>query len=71
MKSVPDHQVLFVNLAKTGPVLLGHGMCTFTRKSGSNRVPTTECDASQSIAVESRRRAFLLRRLARNFGNTA
>src|SRR6195256_1269992 len=55
----PDHQVLFLKLAKTGPVLLSGDLYHYPEERKLNRVPTTEFNASQTIASRSVIEAFL------------
>ena len=57
----PDHQVLFVNLAKTGPVLLSGDLYHYPEERKLNRVPTTEFNVQQSIASRAAVEAFLLK----------
>ena len=55
----PDHQVLFVKLANTGPVVISGDLYHYPEERKLNKVPTTEFNAKQTI--ESRRsiEAFL------------
>ena len=55
----PDHQVLFVKLANTGPVVISGDLYHYPEERKLNKVPTTEYNAKQTI--ESRRsiEAFL------------
>ncbi len=46
----PDHQVLFVDLPKTGPVLLSGDLYHYPEERSLNRVPTTEFSAAQTVA---------------------
>jgi len=55
----PDHQVLFLKLAKTGPVLLSGDLYHYPEERKLSRVPTTEFDASQTIASRAAIEAFL------------
>lgn len=55
----PDHQVLFVNLAKTGPVLLSGDLYHYPEERKLNRVPTTEFNVQQTIASRAAIEAFL------------
>jgi glyoxylase-like metal-dependent hydrolase (beta-lactamase superfamily II) len=55
----PDHQVLFVKLAKTGPVLLSGDLYHYPEERTLRRIPTTEFNASQTIASRAAVEAFL------------
>jgi len=55
----PDHQVLFVKLAKTGPVLLSGDLYHYPEERQLHRVPTTEFNAAQSTASRAAVDAFL------------
>ncbi len=55
----PDHQVLFLKLAKTGPVLLSGDLYHYPEERKLNRVPTTEFNAEQTIASRAAIEAFL------------
>jgi N-acyl homoserine lactone hydrolase len=55
----PDHQVLFLKLAKTGPVLLSGDLYHYPEERKLNRVPTTEFNASQTVASRAAIEAFL------------
>jgi glyoxylase-like metal-dependent hydrolase (beta-lactamase superfamily II) len=55
----PDHQVLFLKLAKTGPVLLSGDLYHYPEERKLNRIPTTEFDASQTVASRAAIEAFL------------
>ena len=55
----PDHQVLFVKLAKTGPVLLSGDLYHYPEERKLHRVPTTEFNAGQTIASRTAVEAFL------------
>jgi N-acyl homoserine lactone hydrolase len=57
----PDHQVLFLKLAKTGPVLLSGDLYHYPEERKLSRIPTTEFDASQTIASRAAIEAFLTR----------
>ena len=46
----PGHQVLFVKLAKTGPVLLAGDLYHYPEERTTGRVPTFEFNAEQSRA---------------------
>jgi glyoxylase-like metal-dependent hydrolase (beta-lactamase superfamily II) len=55
----PDHQVLFVNLAKTGPVVLSGDLYHYPEERALKRVPTTEFNAAQTVASRAAIEAFL------------
>jgi N-acyl homoserine lactone hydrolase len=55
----PDHQVLFLKLAKTGPILLSGDLYHYPEERKLNRVPTTEFNAGQTIAFRATIEAFL------------
>lgn len=55
----PDHQVLFVKLANTGPVLLSGDLYHYPEERKLNRIPATEFDARQTAASRANVEAFL------------
>jgi N-acyl homoserine lactone hydrolase len=55
----PAHQVLFLKLAKTGPILLSGDLYHYPEERKLNRVPTTEFNAAQTIASRTAVDAFL------------
>ena len=55
----PGHQVLFVRLARTGPVLLAGDLYHYPEERTTGRVPTFEFDAEQSRASRRRVEEFL------------
>ena len=55
----PDHQVLFLKLAKTGQVVLSGDLYHYPEERKLNRVPTTEFNAAQTIASRAAVEAFL------------
>jgi len=55
----PDHQVLFLKLARTGPIVLSGDLYHYPEERKLNRVPTTEFDAVQTIASRAAVEAFL------------
>jgi glyoxylase-like metal-dependent hydrolase (beta-lactamase superfamily II) len=57
----PDHQVLFLRLAKTGPILLSGDLYHYPEERKLNRVPATEFDAPQTVASRAAIEAFLAR----------
>jgi N-acyl homoserine lactone hydrolase len=57
----PGHQVLFVNLANTGPVVLSGDLYHYPEERALKKVPTTEFDREQSAASRAAVEAFLTR----------
>ena len=55
----PDHQALFLKLAKTGPVLLSGDLYHYPEERTLNRVPTTEFNAAQTTASRADVEVFL------------
>lgn len=55
----PDHQVLFLKLAKTGPILLSGDLYHYPEERTLNRVPTTEFNAAQTVASRAAVETFL------------
>lgn len=55
----PGHQVLFVRLAKMGPVVLGGDLYHYPEERTTGRVPTFEFNVDQSRASRTRVEAFL------------
>jgi N-acyl homoserine lactone hydrolase len=55
----PGHSVLFLRLAKTGPVLLSGDLFHYPEERTLNRVPTTEFNVEQTIASRAAVEAFL------------
>ena len=55
----PDHQVLFLKLTKTGPILLSGDLYHYPEERKLNRVPTTEFNAAQTVASRATIEAFL------------
>ncbi len=55
----PGHQVLFVKLAKTGPVLLAGDLYHYPEERTTGRVPTFEFNAEQSRASRQKIEAFI------------
>jgi N-acyl homoserine lactone hydrolase len=56
-----DHQVLFVNLPKTGPVVLSGDLYHYPEERALKRVPTTEFNPQQTAASRAAIEAFLER----------
>ena len=61
----PGHQVLFVKLAKTGPVLLSGDLYHYPEERSLNRLPVSELDAQQTAASRTAVEGFLQRTGAR------
>ena len=57
----PDHQVLFVNLSKTGPVVLSGDLYHYPEERALRKIPTTEFNREQSAASRAAIEAFLMR----------
>jgi glyoxylase-like metal-dependent hydrolase (beta-lactamase superfamily II) len=57
----PGHQVLFVNLANSGPVLLSGDLYHYPEERTFKKVPTTEFNREQSAASRAAVEAFLTR----------
>jgi glyoxylase-like metal-dependent hydrolase (beta-lactamase superfamily II) len=55
----PGHQVLFLKLAKTGPILLSGDLYHYPEEHKLNRVPTTEFNIPQTVASRAAVDAFL------------
>lgn len=55
----PGHQVLFVKLAKTGPVVLSGDLYHYPEERTLKRVPTTEFNVQQTIASRAAVESFL------------
>ena len=55
----PGHQVLFVNLAKTGPVLVAGDLYHYPEERTTGNVPTFEYNKEQSLASRARIETFL------------
>ena len=55
----PGHQVLFVRLPKTGPVLISGDLYHYPEERKLNRLPTTEFNADQTAASRAAIEAFL------------
>ena len=55
----PDHQVLFVKLAKTGPVVLSGDLYHYPEERKLKLIPATEFNAQQTIASRAAVEAFL------------
>jgi len=55
----PGHQVLFLKLAKTGPVVLSGDLYHYPEERKLNKIPTTEFNADQTAASRAAIEAFL------------
>jgi N-acyl homoserine lactone hydrolase len=55
----PGHQVLFVKLAKTGPVVLAGDLYHYPEERTTGRVPTFEFNVEQSKAARQKIEAFI------------
>lgn len=55
----PDHQVLFLKLAKTGPVVISGDLYHYPEERKRNLIPLTEFDKAQSAASRASVEAFL------------
>ncbi len=55
----PGHQVLFLKLRKTGPVLLSGDLYHYPDERRLNKIPTTEFNADQTVASRRKIEAFL------------
>jgi N-acyl homoserine lactone hydrolase len=55
----PGHQVLYVKLAKTGPVLLAGDLYHYQEERSTSKVPTFEFNKEQSLASRTVVEAFL------------
>jgi N-acyl homoserine lactone hydrolase len=56
----PGHQVLFVRLARTGPVVLSGDLYHYPEERTLKKIPTTEFDREQSGASRAAIEAFLV-----------
>ena len=55
----PDHQVLFLKLAKTGPVVISGDLYHYPEERKLKKVPTTEFNAAQTVESRAAVEAFL------------
>ena len=55
----PGHQVLFLNLAKTGPVLVAGDLYHYPEERTTGNTPTFEYNKEQSLASRAKIEAFL------------
>lgn len=55
----PGHQVLFLQLKKTGPVLISGDLYHYPEERKFNKIPTTEFNGDQTVASRAKIEAFL------------
>ena len=55
----PGHQVLYVKLAKTGPVLLSGDLYHYQEERNTDKTPTFDSDRDQSLASRAAVEAFI------------
>ena len=55
----PGHQVLFLKLAKTGPLLVAGDLYHYPEERGTKKTPSFEFNAAQSLASRAMIEAFL------------
>ncbi len=55
----PGHQVLYLKLAKTGPVVVSGDLYHYPEERKLNKVPTTEFNAAQTVASRASVEAYL------------
>jgi glyoxylase-like metal-dependent hydrolase (beta-lactamase superfamily II) len=55
----PAHQVLFLKLAKTGPVVISGDLYHYPEERKLKKIPTTEFNADQTVASRAPIEAFL------------
>jgi len=55
----PGHQVVFLKLAKTGPVLLAGDLYHYPEERTTGRIPTFEFNAEQTRATRQKMEAFM------------
>jgi N-acyl homoserine lactone hydrolase len=55
----PGHQVLFLKLKKTGPVVLSGDLYHYPEERAQKRVPTFDTDQAQTVATREKIEAFL------------
>jgi N-acyl homoserine lactone hydrolase len=55
----PGHQVLFLKLAKTGPVVLSGDLYHYPEERKLKRVPTFETDQQQTVETRAKMEAFV------------
>jgi glyoxylase-like metal-dependent hydrolase (beta-lactamase superfamily II) len=57
----PGHQVLFVRLPRTGPVVLSGDLYHYPEERALKRVPTFEADQERTVAARAAIEAFIVR----------
>ena len=55
----PGHQVLYVKLARTGPILLAGDLYHYQEERGTDKTPTFEFSREQSLASRAAMEAFI------------
>jgi N-acyl homoserine lactone hydrolase len=55
----PGHQVLYLKLAKTGPILLAGDLYHYQEERNTDKTPTFEFDRDQSLASRAAMEAFI------------
>ena len=55
----PDHQVLFLRLKKTGPVLISGDLYHYPQERTRKLIPTTEFNPDQTVASRAAIEAFI------------
>jgi len=55
----PAHQVLFLQLKKTGPVVISGDLYHYPEERKLNKIPTTEFNGDQTVASRAKIEAFL------------
>ena len=55
----PDHQVLFLKLKRTGPLLISGDLYHYPEERKRKLIPTTEFDAGQTVASRAAIEAFI------------
>ncbi len=55
----PGHQVLFVKLAKTGPIVVCGDLYHYPEERTLNRIPTFESDQTQTAAARAALDVFM------------
>jgi glyoxylase-like metal-dependent hydrolase (beta-lactamase superfamily II) len=55
----PAHQVLFLKLKKTGPVVISGDLYHYPEERTQNKIPITEFNADQTVASRAAIEAFL------------
>ncbi len=55
----PDHQVLFLKLKKTGPLVISGDLYHYPQERARKLIPTTEFDPAQTVASRAAIEAFI------------